>query len=51
MKDVKYFLDRHPNEVLTFIFTNPENLSVDKVWKPVFDSSGAPALIPLHVNF
>lgn len=40
LKDVKYFLDRHPNEVLTFIFTNPENLSVDKVWKPVFDSSG-----------
>lgn len=37
---VKKFLDRHPNEVMTFIFTNPENLSVSKVWKPIFDKAG-----------
>ncbi|PPQ87242.1 hypothetical protein CVT25_004092 [Psilocybe cyanescens] len=37
---VKRFLDRHPNEVLTLVFTNPENLSVSDVWKPVFDKSG-----------
>uniref|UniRef100_A0A8H7XQT5 Uncharacterized protein n=1 Tax=Psilocybe cubensis TaxID=181762 RepID=A0A8H7XQT5_PSICU len=37
---VKRFLDRHPNEVLTLVFTNPENLSVSEVWKPVFDKSG-----------
>jgi len=37
---VKYFLDRHPNEVMTLIFTNPENLSISEVWKPIFDKTG-----------
>ncbi|PPQ97679.1 hypothetical protein CVT26_001862, partial [Gymnopilus dilepis] len=37
---VKYFLDRHPNEVMTLIFTNPENQNVSKVWKPIFDKTG-----------
>jgi hypothetical protein len=37
---VKHFLDRHPNDVLTLVFTNPENLSVQKVWKPIFDKTG-----------
>jgi len=40
LKKVKHFLDRHPNEVLTLVFTNPENLSVSKVWKPIFDKAG-----------
>jgi hypothetical protein len=36
---VKHFLDRHPNEVLTIIIANPENLS-GEVWQPIFESSG-----------
>jgi len=36
---VKRFLDRHPNEVLTIIIANPENLSAT-VWQPIFESSG-----------
>lgn len=40
LKTVKTWLDAHPNEVLTFIFTNPEGLSLPNVWKPVFESSG-----------
>ncbi|KAF9448739.1 PLC-like phosphodiesterase [Macrolepiota fuliginosa MF-IS2] len=37
---VKTFLDSNPNEVVTFIFTNPEGLSVADIWKPAFDSAG-----------
>lgn len=37
---VKSFLDANPNEVITFLFTNPEGLSVADVWKPAFDNSG-----------
>ncbi|KAG6906668.1 hypothetical protein DXG01_012696 [Tephrocybe rancida] len=40
LKEVKAFLDANPNEVLTFVFTNPELLSVEDVWKPAFDASG-----------
>ncbi|KAF8968512.1 PLC-like phosphodiesterase [Flammula alnicola] len=40
LNKVKHFLDRHPNEVLTLIFTNPENLSVSKIWQPIFDKTG-----------
>jgi len=40
LNKVKYFLDRHPNEVITLIFTNPENQSVANVWKPIFDKTG-----------
>ncbi|KAF9003878.1 PLC-like phosphodiesterase [Cyathus striatus] len=40
LSTVKTFLDANPNEVLTFIFTNPEGLSVSDVWKPAFDNSG-----------
>jgi len=36
---VKYFLDRHPNEVVTIIIANPKNVSA-AVWQPVFESSG-----------
>lgn len=40
LKTVKAFLDKNPNEVLTLIFTNPENKDVKDVWKPAFDNSG-----------
>ncbi|CAA7264432.1 unnamed protein product [Cyclocybe aegerita] len=40
LNKVKHFLDRHPNDVLTLIFTNPESVSVSKVWKPIFDKTG-----------
>ncbi|TFK35682.1 PLC-like phosphodiesterase [Crucibulum laeve] len=40
LKKVKTFLDQNSNEVLTLIFTNPENISVAEVWKPAFDNSG-----------
>ncbi|KAF8067758.1 PLC-like phosphodiesterase [Lyophyllum atratum] len=40
LKRVKTFLDANPNEVLTFIFTNPEGASVPDVWKPAFDNAG-----------
>jgi hypothetical protein len=36
---VKNFLDRHPNDVLTMIIANPENIST-AVWKPIFESTG-----------
>ncbi|XP_006456425.1 hypothetical protein AGABI2DRAFT_228373 [Agaricus bisporus var. bisporus H97] len=51
LKLVKTFLDSHPNEVLTFIFTNPENLSLTDVWKPAFDEAGITPLayVPPHV--
>jgi hypothetical protein len=38
-KKVKRFLDRHPNEVLTIIIANPENVQAD-VWQPIFESTG-----------
>jgi len=40
LQKVKHFLDKHPNEVLTLILTNPENVSIPKVWKPIFDKTG-----------
>jgi hypothetical protein len=36
---VKHFLDRHPNEVLTIILANPENVPATE-WQPLFESSG-----------
>jgi hypothetical protein len=40
LKTVKTFLDANPNEVLTFIFTNPEGLDLKTVWAPAFEQSG-----------
>jgi len=37
---VKKFLEENPREVMTFVFTNPEEVSVEKVWKPVFEKTG-----------
>ncbi|KAK2463321.1 hypothetical protein APHAL10511_004632 [Amanita phalloides] len=36
---VKSFLDQHPNEVLTLLFTNPNKQPVATVWKPIFDKA------------
>ncbi|KXN83170.1 Transcription factor IIIB 60 kDa subunit [Leucoagaricus sp. SymC.cos] len=51
LKLVKAFLDNNPNEVITFIFTNPEGLSIPDIWKPAFDSAGITPLayVPPHV--
>jgi hypothetical protein len=37
---VKTWLDANPDEVLTFIFTNPEGLDMATVWAPAFTGSG-----------
>jgi hypothetical protein len=50
LKKVKAFMDANPREVVTLIFTNPENLSVEKVWKPVFNSSGIEPLAYIPIQ-
>ena len=40
LKNVKTWLDAHPYEVLTFVFTNPERHDIKKVWTPIFEASG-----------
>lgn len=40
LKTVKGWLDSHPNEVLTFVFTNPEGKSPKDIWAPAFVNSG-----------
>ncbi|KAH8108106.1 PLC-like phosphodiesterase [Cristinia sonorae] len=37
---VHTFLVNNPNEVITFIFTNPEGVSLPNVWAPAFEASG-----------
>uniref|UniRef100_A0A0W0EUB4 PLC-like phosphodiesterase n=1 Tax=Moniliophthora roreri TaxID=221103 RepID=A0A0W0EUB4_MONRR len=51
LKIVKSFLDAHPTEVLTLIFTNPEEQSVKDVWEPIFDKVGldSMAFVPDNV--
>ncbi|GJE97373.1 PLC-like phosphodiesterase [Phanerochaete sordida] len=34
------WLSQNPNEVLTFIFTNPDGASLPDVWAPAFEGSG-----------
>jgi hypothetical protein len=41
---VKTWLDAHPKEVLTFVFTNPEGVSLKDVWDPAFQASGIASL-------
>ena len=47
---MKAWLDANPNEVLTFLFTNPEGLSLTDVWAPAFEASGVAPLtyVPPH---
>jgi hypothetical protein len=40
LQNVRKFLLRFPNEVLTLIIANPEELSIDDIWAPVFNESG-----------
>ncbi|TFK19863.1 PLC-like phosphodiesterase [Coprinopsis marcescibilis] len=40
LRKVKTWLDANPYEVVSFIFTNPENVSIPGVWKPIFDEAG-----------
>jgi len=51
LSTVKTFLDANPNEVITFVFTNPEGLSMNNVWLPAFQASGMDALayVPLSL--
>jgi len=44
LNTVKTFLDNNPTEVLTLLFTNPEGVSVETVWDPIFQASGITAL-------
>jgi hypothetical protein len=51
LQTVKSFMDSHPNDVFTFLFTNPEGVSLTHVWDPLFQQSGLAALayIPPHL--
>lgn len=40
LKNVRGWLDSHPDEVLTFVFTNPEGKSLTNIWHPTFVDSG-----------
>jgi len=44
LSTVKTFLDANPNEVITFVFTNPEGLSMNNVWLPAFKTAGMDTL-------
>jgi hypothetical protein len=48
---VKTFLDQNPHEVITFLFTNPEGVSVLTVWQPIFEQVGLMpyVYVPPHV--
>lgn len=50
LKNVKKWLDSNPNEVLTFIFTNPEKKSPKDVWDPIFTSSGIAPMVYVPPN-
>jgi len=45
LKKVKGWLDAHPNEVLTLLFTNPDKLDVKQSWQPVLQESGIESLV------
>lgn len=40
LSTVNTWMRANPNEVLTFIFTNPEGVSLPNVWAPAFQNSG-----------
>jgi hypothetical protein len=44
-------MDANPNEVFTFIFTNPEGVSPKNVWDPIFQQSGIVSMVytPPHL--
>jgi len=47
---IKVFLDKNPNEVVTILFTNPEELSVEDYWHPIFVASGIAELAFVPAN-
>ena len=47
---VKAFLDGNPNEVITILFTNPEELSVENYSHPAFLASGLAELAFVPTN-
>ncbi|KAG9033543.1 hypothetical protein FS842_003940 [Serendipita sp. 407] len=51
LQKVKGFMDSHPFEVFTFVFTNPERVSPKAVWSPLFEQSGlaSMAYVPPHL--
>jgi hypothetical protein len=50
LQTVKSFMDSNPNEVFTFLFTNPEGVSLKDVWDPLFQQSGLAALAYVPPN-
>ncbi|GJJ15992.1 hypothetical protein Clacol_010271 [Clathrus columnatus] len=44
LDQVKQYLDNNPNEVLTLLFTNDDNASVQTQWDPLFQASGVAEL-------
>ncbi|KAF7293913.1 Protein-S-isoprenylcysteine O-methyltransferase [Mycena chlorophos] len=44
LQSVMTWLNNNPNEVITFLFTNPDGLSIPDVWAPVFEQSGIAAV-------
>lgn len=50
LRTVKSFMDANPNEVFTFIFTNPEGASVKDIWDPLFVQSGLKDLVFTPAN-
>lgn len=42
---VNGWLEENPNEVLTFLFTNPDGASLSGMWEPAFQASGITDLV------
>ena len=53
---VNGWLQENPNEVLTFLFTNPDNASLSGMWEPAFQASGildlvyTPPQVPMAIG-
>lgn len=42
---VNTWLSQNPNEVLTFLFTNPDGANLTEYWEPAFVNSGVADLV------
>ena len=53
---VNSWLQENPNEVLTLLFTNPDNASLPGMWEPAFQASGVadlayiPPTVPMAIG-
>lgn len=45
LSTVNTWMRANPNEVLTFIFTNPDGASLTELWDPAFQNSGIADLL------